>query len=469
MILSSGALLYYGYLPSIVNIVLKNHIFIPDTPRELEKHLMQKLTLQNPKWVDNNRLGRWNKGVPQYLTFYTETSAGLQLPRGYMRHLINACYDFKIDFEIEDQRRQLPAVDFSFNGRLKSFQQRACNAMLKKDFCVLTAPTGAGKTVMGLYLITQRKQPALIIVHTRELLYQWVNRIETFAGIAADDIGIIGDGKFSVGRQVSVGMVQTLLKRSREIVPHVGTIIVDECHHAPSRTFHECVAHFDCKYMIGLSATPWRRDRLSRLIFWFLGDQGYEIEKSHLIRSGDILEAQVIIRETDFKPMADPSVYYTRVMSELVEDKDRNHLIAADIAGEARQTEGICLVLSDRKAHCSILQSYLKYNHKIESELLVGSLTQKQRKAVLKRLEEGDINVLIATGQLVGEGFDLKALSVLFLTMPIKFSGRLMQYLGRVLRTAPGKKQALVYDYVDVHVGVLEAAAKARRQVYEAS
>jgi superfamily II DNA or RNA helicase len=429
---------------------------------------MQTLTLQNPKWVDNNRLGRWNRGVPQYLRFYTETSDGLQLPRGCMRRLINACYHFGISFEIEDRRRQLPAVDFSFDGRLKPFQQRACDAMLKKDFGVLTAPTGAGKTVMGLYLLTQRGQPALIVVHTRELLHQWVSRIETFTGLPADDIGLIGDGKFDIGEKITVGMVQTLLKRAPEVVPHIGTIIVDECHHAPSRTFHECVAHFDCKYMIGLSATPWRRDRLSRLIFWFLGDQGHEVEKSHLIRSGDILEAEVIIRETDFKPAADPSVYYTRVMSELVEDKERNHLITADIAQEARQSNGICLVLSDRKVHCSILQSYLKYNHKIESELLVGSLTQKQRKAVLKRLEERDINVLVATGQLVGEGFDLKALSVLFLTMPIKFSGRLMQYLGRVLRTAPGKKQARVYDYVDVHVGVLEAAARARRQVYEA-
>lgn len=451
-----------------MKIILERRITIPDSPSDLEKHVMQVLTLKNPRWEDNNRLGRWNKDVPQYLRFYTKSAAGLLLPRGYMRRLINACYDFGIDFEIDDRRRQLPPVDFGFSGHLKPFQQTACDAMLKKDFCVLTAPTGAGKTVMGLYLISRRGQPTLIIVHTRELLYQWISRIETFTGISADEIGMIGDGKFGIGNRISVGMVQTLYKRSHDVIPHVGAIIVDECHHAPSRTFHECVAQFDCRFMIGLSATPWRRDRLSELIFWFLGDQGHEIRRSHLLRSGDILEARVIIRETDFKPMADASVYYTRVMSELIEDKDRNNLIAADIAREAGRTDGICLVLSDRKAHCRILQSYLKYTHKVESEILIGSLTHKQRHKVLERLRTGKIKVLIATGQLIGEGFDAKELSVLFLTMPIRFSGRLLQYLGRVLRSAPGKKQAVVYDYVDIHVGVLEAAARARRRVYEA-
>ena len=138
-------------------------------------------------------------------------------------------------------------------------------------------------------------------------------------------------------------------------------------------------------------------------------------------------------------------------------------IIASDIAEEAKRTDGICLVLSDRKAHCKTLQAYLKYNYKVDSELLVGSLTNKQRQEVLDRLHSGKVKVLIATGQLVGEGFDAKNLSVLFLTMPIKFSGRLLQYLGRVLRSAPGKKKAFVYDYVDVNVGVLKAAARSRQ------
>lgn len=452
-----------------MKIVLKNKILLPDTPPELEQQLIRNLTIKNPKWVENNKLGRWNRGVPEYLRFYSKTAKGLLLPRGFMRQLINDCKYLKINFDIEDNRRQLPEVELVFKGRLKPFQQTACSAMRKKQFGVLTAPTGAGKTMMGLYLICQRKQPALIIVHTKELLNQWINRIETFAGIPKDEIGVIGAGKFRIGEKITVGMVQTLYKRFREVDSCFGNIVVDECHHTPSRTFYECVAHFDSKYMTGLSATPWRRDRLSKLIFWFLGDQVFKVDKSHLIESGDILEAQVIIRKTDFKSHADASLHYTKVMAELVDNKDRNNLIASDIAEEAKRTDGICLVLSDRKAHCKTLQAYLKYNYKVDSELLVGSLTNKQRQEVLDRLHSGKVKVLIATGQLVGEGFDAKNLSVLFLTMPIKFSGRLLQYLGRVLRSAPGKKKAVVYDYVDVNVGVLKAAARSRQHVYGSS
>ncbi len=125
------------------------------------------------------------------------------------------------------------------------------------------------------------------------------------------------------------------------------------------------------------------------------------------------------------------------------------------------------MVLSDRKKHCETLQSLLKYKFKVSSELLTGDLGNSQRRAVLDRLNQGEVKVLIATGQLVGEGFDCKDLSTLFIATPIRFSGRVVQYLGRILRTAPGKKQARVFDYVDSNVGPLKAAAKARQFVYQ--
>jgi superfamily II DNA or RNA helicase len=154
------------------------------------------------------------------------------------------------------------------------------------------------------------------------------------------------------------------------------------------------------------------------------------------------------------------------MMSELTQDDERNRLIASDIAGEVEHKQGICLVLSDRKKHCETLQSILRFRYKISAGLLIGDLSAAERQAVLDRLGQGDIKVLIATGQLIGEGFDRSDLSPLFLVTPIKFSGRVLQYLGRVLRPAPGKKKARVYDYVDVHVDVLKAMAKARQKVY---
>jgi superfamily II DNA or RNA helicase len=319
---------------------------------------------------------------------------------------------------------------------------------------------------MALSVIAHRKQPALIVVHTKELLEQWVQRIESFLGIPANQVGRIGGGRRIIGNKITVALVQTLYKCAEEAALYIGHLIVDECHRTPSRTFTEAVSAFDCKYMLGLSATPWRRDKLSRLIYWYLGDLVHEIEKEELIDTGDVLPAQVVIRETDFRPWSDPSTEYVRMLSELTEDPERNMLIAQDVTEEARNGgEGVCLVLSDRKAHCEAIQGLLA-EMAVKSELLTGDLSNAERKRVVEDLNAGKVKVLVATGQLIGEGFDCKELSTLFLATPIKFDGRLLQYLGRVLRPAPGKDRARVFDYVDKKVGVLVAAAKTRRRVY---
>jgi superfamily II DNA or RNA helicase len=358
-------------------------------------------------------------------------------------------------------------VDFSFKGALKSFQQEAVNRMLSKDFGTLSAPTGSGKTIMALHMIAKRNQPALIVVHIKALAFQWVERIGEFLGIPAEEVGFIGGGKKSMGEQVTVALVQSLYKCAEEIAQKTGFLIVDECHRCPSRTFTEAVTCFDSQYMLGLSATPWRRDRLSKLIFWHLGDRHHEVKKSLLIQSGDILSVEVIVRETDFKPYHDPVKEYSKMLSELAADDKRNRLIAADVAYEAENNAGICLVLSDRKKHCETIQALLRYKFKISSELLTGDLADSRRESILDRLHQGQAKVLVATGQLIGEGFDLRELSTLFLATPIRFSGRVLQYLGRVLRPMPGKKKAKVYDYVDAEVDVLKAAARARKKVYE--
>jgi len=242
-------------------------------------------------------------------------------------------------------------------------------------------------------------------------------------------------------------------------------LIVDENHKIPSRTFTEAVTAFDSKYMLGLSATPWRRDKLSKLIYWHIGDVSHEVDKAGLIENGDILQADVIIRETNFTTCLDPSTEYSKMLSALTEDVERNRLIACDVAAETRKTKGICLVLSDRKAHCEALQQVIANDYHVSSALLTGDVPTKQRQKIVNRLNKGKIKVLIATGQLIGEGFDCKGLSTLFLATPIRFDGRVLQYLGRVLRPAKGKAKPMVYDYIDSRVGVLRVSAKARQAV----
>jgi len=450
-----------------IQITLKNNLSLRGLREDIRDVLIEKLTIPNPKYLENARMGRWNRGTPRTLRYYRKLpKCGLRVPRGYLRQLILFCRKSGLQYTLDDQRRTLPEVAFNFSGTLKPFQDTAVHTMLAKDFGTLSAPTGSGKTVMGLFMLAQRRQPALIVVHTRDLAYQWMSRIETFLKIPEKEIGLIGGGKKRVGDAVTVALVQSLYKIAADIAKQIGFIIVDECHRCPSRTFTEAVTHFDSRYMLGLSATPYRRDKLSKLIFWHLGDVHHEIESRQLVDSGDVLTADVHLRETTFTPYFDPVNDYSRMLSELTADDERNRLIADDVAREALTSPGTTLVLSDRKKHCEALWSLIRYRNDAPCEFLTGDRSDQERKDIITRLNQGHIKILVATGQLIGEGFDCPNLTTLFLATPVRFSGRVLQYIGRVLRPAPGKSRAKIIDYIDVNVDVLVSAARARDKVY---
>ncbi len=452
--------------PSPLTIVVSRDLRLQGGPDALYDDLVDRLTFFNPKWVENERMKRWNRGTPKVLKFYDREKGGLRIPRGYLRQLILQCRHDGIDHRIIDRRNNLPPVDFGFNGTLREYQEEALRIMLPRDFGTLCAPTGSGKTVMALSMVEKRRQPALVVVHTRDLADQWVDRIATFLGIPETEIGVMGGGSKTIGDRITVALVQTLVKCAEDLAPRVGFLLVDECHRCPSRTFTEAVTAFDCRYMLGLSATPWRRDNLSRLIFWHLGDVHHEVDKRDLVASGDILDADIFFRETAFSPFYNPVNEYSKMLSELTQDDVRNRMIADDVAAEVARQEGTCLVLSDRKQHCETLQSLVRFRHHLACELLTGDRTAAERRDIIERLGRGEVRIVVATGQLIGEGFDCPDLTTLFMATPVRFSGRLIQYLGRVLRPAPGKCRARVFDYVDVKVDVLVAAARARKRVY---
>jgi len=449
-----------------MKFIVSNKICVRGAPAGFISTVKDRLTFSNPKWLENNKRGYWNGKTPKQLRCYERAADGLFIPRGFVRQLIGMAKDQGIKYHLQDDRRILPEVDIAFHGKLRPFQRIAVQDILAHDLGTLSAPTGSGKTVIALYAIAARRQPALVVVHTRELLNQWTDRIETFLGIPAKEVGIIGDGKHIIGDRLTIATVQSLYKCAEEVKNHVGFLITDECHRAPARTFSEAVSAFDSKFMLGLSATPWRRDKLSRLIYWHIGDVIHEVNSESLLKTKDILPVKIIIRRTKFRSLFNPSEQYSKMLSELTQDIDRNLLIVQDVARETRKGKSVSLVLSDRKAHCEVMQDLLWCKHNIRAELLTGDTPKAKRESIIDKLNTGKVRVLIATGQLIGEGFDAKQLSTLFLTTPIRFNGRVIQYLGRVLRPAPGKKKARVYDYVDSHVGPLKASARSRQKVY---
>jgi superfamily II DNA or RNA helicase len=434
-------------------------------PRGVLAQIHSRLTFSNPAHQEAERRGFSTWNIPKEIRGYRVDGDQSIVPRGFSRQLLGILHQAGVQYRIEDHRRTLPPVDFDFRGKLRDFQETAVVTMGSRDFGTLAAPTGSGKTIMALALVARRRQPALVVVHTRELLEQWIDRIGAFLGIPAHEVGVIGGGKMEVGQKITVGLVQSLYKGAREVAPHIGHLVADEAHRCPSRTFTEAVTAFDCRFMLGLSATPWRRDGLSRLIFWHLGDVAHQVDKAALVDAGHVLEAEIIWRQTDFEPTFDPSEEYSRMLSELTMDPARNALIAADVAREAGNGGGVCLVLSDRKSHCKTLADLLVARG-VTTAMLTGDLSPGERRQVVDALNGGQVKVLVATGALIGEGFDCRELSTLFLATPIRFNGRLLQYLGRVLRPAPGKDSARVFDYLDWQVGVLRNAAESRQRVY---
>ena len=446
-------------------ITIDNQITISDVPRFIKTEIMVRLSFPNPAFAKAKKMNRWTGNIPKHLHFYEETEDGLVIPRGFIRELLTLCKEKDVRYFIEDHRRALPEVNFAFKGQLRPFQEQAVTDILSRDFGVLSSATGSGKTVMALSVIAERRQPVLVICHSKELARQWISRAKQFLGLSEDQIGLVGDGRVDIGRPFTVGIINSVYRYAQDLKPTVGHLIVDECHRCPSRTFSEAVTSFDAKYLLGLSATPFRRDKLTKLIFWYCGDLVHKVDRKSLQDNGDILRVDAVIRETDYDTLLDPAGQYSAMLSELTLDHDRNTLITNDVVKESRTGTGILLILSDRKQHCEDLQHLLR-GRGLRPEVLTGSVASADREKIVKRLNDGQVKVLIATGQLIGEGFDLPELSTLFLTTPIAFRGRLLQYLGRILRPAPGKQRARLYDYVDVNVGVLEHSGSLRQHVY---
>ncbi|MBU1708621.1 MAG: DEAD/DEAH box helicase [Proteobacteria bacterium] len=439
---------------------------ISGAPEPLRKIITTKLTCENPQYRDAKKYGRWvgKRLKPQLYFFREEPDGSLIIPRGYARQAVYTCRNYlgTERLQIKDQRREVKKINFTFIGELRPYQKKARDEVLQNEFGVLESGTGSGKTVIALAVIAARKQPTLILVHTKELLYQWVEKIQTFLDMRA---GMIGDGHFDV-QPITVAIVNSARRRLQDLPGQFGQICVDECHRVPATLFTDVVTAFDCRFMLGLSATAYRRDGLTCLIYYYLGERAWRIDPQELESSGAVLKPEFIQKETGFT-----YVYrgdYQDLMKALTGSKTRNQRIIEDILTEAEKGRRTVLVVSDRVAHCEALVKGIAerdINGRFRTAMLTGKMKADERSQLVEAIHNGAVDILIATLQLIGEGFDCPGLRVLILTTPIKFTGRLLQVVGRVLRPEQGKKP-VVYDYID-QCGLLQKSARERRQVFE--
>lgn len=457
--------MYPGY---VLDITLSQDIRLPSFgfPKDLMKFLKEFLVFQNPLYYQRIAQGYGVWGIPRWITCMKKDLDGIAIPRGMMRKLIVFCKQKGIPYRIIDERVTLPLLALQSSITLHPFQHQLVKGVLTHDFGVLVAPPGTGKTVIALKTIAERKQTTLIIVHTKELLHQWRAQIKKCLALSDEDIGIIGDTAWKVS-DVTVATIQTLRRRKEELkdlTQRIGYIIVDECHRVPAETFRQVVSRFPTRYMLGLTATPTRKDGLTKLLYAYMGEKVGEVTRAQLKESAIIVKPVVIIRNTSTRWIWKRGSRRQSLNNTIVKSPVRNGMMVKDVMQEAREGNQ-CLIISERKEHCRILH-HLLVRKGITSAILLGDTSRKERDRYLAQLREKALSVVIATGQLLGEGFDYPNFSALFLVYPIVNRKRLIQYIGRVQRTAHDKHGARVYDYVDDRIEPLKAMAERRMQIY---
>ena len=420
---------------------------------------------------------------PRIIDCGAETERYLVLPRGCLTGLTAMLEENSVPYTLEDLRCEGRAIQAAFRGELRAEQKPAAEALLRHNMGVLSATTAFGKTVIGAYLIGERKVNTLILVHSTALLAQWKTALETFLEIGEtlpeetkkrgrrrkrSLIGQLGGGKNTLGGIVDIAIIQSMFegedKHVKEFAAEYGMVICDECHHVAAFSFEKVMKAVRAKYVYGLSATPVRQDGHHPIIFMQCGPIRY------------LVDAKQQAEQRAFSHYLIPRLTKTRlpeaqgiqdVYTALVQNALRNSALVKDVltAVESGRTP---LVLTERRDHAEVLYDMLRGSVQ-HAFLLLGSASQKEKReklSALRVIPEDETLLIVATGKYIGEGFDEPRLDTLFLAMPFSWKGTLAQYVGRLHRNYQGKQDVRVYDYVDIHVPVLERMYQKRLRGY---
>ncbi len=464
-------------IPSAVKVTVADQIYIDRTglPSAMIAQLVRVAAFQNPEFYRAQAMRLPTFGKPRVVSCAELHPRHIALPRGCFDEAVEVLSEYGAKAELDDQRSKgAPLPDtVRFLGELRPQQQRAFDALAAHDTGVLAATTAFGKTVVASALIGHRARNTLVLVHRRELLDQWVERLKTFLQIDPKQIGAIGGGKRKPTGVVDVALIQSLVRNGEvdDIVADYGQLIVDECHHLSAASFELVARRTKARYIAGLSATVARKDGHHPIIFMQCGPVRHQVHaRSQAAESG--IRHRARERHTRFKlpevlAMAErpsmPAIY-----AALADDAGRNDQIFDDVL-KSLEAKRSPIVLTERKDHLDYLQQRFS---KFAKNLVVlrGGMSAKDRRSAAAALNvpDDEERLILATGRYIGEGFDDPRLDTLFLTMPIAWKGTLAQYVGRLHRQHDGKKDVLVVDYVDSAVPVLARMAAKRRTGYRA-
>ena len=454
-----------GTMPQSLTLTLGNMIYFEKAqlPQPLINRLIRLAAFQNPEFYKAQamRMSVWDK--PRVIGSAENYPQHIGLPRGCLDAVQELLRENGIRIELRDERCHGEPLDVSFVDTLRIDQEAAVAAMLHQDTGVLCAPTAFGKTVAAAALIVHRGVSTLVLVHRTELLKQWQQRLQTFLGIAKGVVGTIGGGKAKPTGKIDIAVMQSLSRQGEvnPLVENYGQVVVDECHHVGAVSFDAILRRAKAKYVLGLTATPIRREGQQPIIFMQCGPIRHTAAKP-LCAPHDL---EVMPRSIRTRIDLPPEAAIQDVFRHLARDQSRTETIASDVRNAYDQGRKV-LVLTERTEHLDAIQAAL-FSTVPPPFILHGRLSRKQRATLIAELDAlpPDVpRILLATGKLVGEGFDHPPLDTLVLAMPISWKGTLQQYAGRLHREHASKTDVRIIDVVDTgHPALLRMWDKRQR------
>lgn len=456
--------------PKNITIILANHVYfsLDEVPSALVARLRRLASFSNPVFFKTQALRFSTHRIPRFISCARIENGYLSIPRGCLDEAKALISEHQIEIIIEDKRETGQKLKLAkLATTLRKAQKNAVSSMIKHDSGILHAPTAFGKTVTAIGLIANRKTNTLILVHSRQLLDQWQERLRSF--MPDVDIGVIRGGKKKPTGKIDVATYQSLINKKDnsvlDLVQDYGHVIVDECHHVSAPRFEMVLNEVRAKYVLGLTATPERQDGHQKIIFMAAGPIRHKVKSS----GEDKFEQEVKVHQLyDTPPTqmlhSDERPKIADAYRWIMENEARTIRITNDIL-DCVQASKHPIVLTERREHAETINALL-LEKGIDSIVLKGGMRASERKDVEQRLPTAQ--VVVATGKYVGEGFDLPRLDTLFLAMPIAWKGSLAQYAGRIHRETDGKKRVTIHDYVDCGLPMLDRMFKKREKSYKA-
>ena len=470
-----------------VKIEYANMLYIDSTnlkPR-IQNRIRQLAIFTNRNYYKKVNSGLSVKGMNSIVQCSFDFNQWICLPRGCLSVLKDRLDESQINYIINDNRELGKSINVEFNGQLYENQKKACECLLKEDIGILNATTAFGKTVIGIYMIAQRKVNTLIIVNTNLIMNNWEDDLKKFLIINENiptyitSTGKIRKRKQIIGKLYSnhnslngiidIAIVNSLISKGevKNIVKNYGMIIVDECHHTASNMLYTVLNEIPSKYLYGFTATAKRDDAMEQKTFMQLGAIKYKFTTKERIQEQGIPH-YIYPRFTRFIELNQDELELNDLYQLIIQNDIRNKQILLDIE-ECMLNNRTPLVITKFREHAQYFYHQLqnKYDHVL---LLIGGKGNKKNKIIreqLKNIQEHESIILIATAQYVGEGFNFPRLDTLFITVPISVESNVEQYSGRLHRSFTGKKDVIIYDYIDAHIHKLDKMYHKRLRTYK--